>query len=167
MPDKPLWIDRLPEAIKGLTERTEPWVDRAALESLLGIGRRRAQQVLAGVPNQRIGASLLAGRLEVIAHLQRIAEGEAAHYEHRRRRRLWGRLAAAQPQVLVELPDSQVRRIETHDFAGLPEGVDLAPGIIAVRFRNPDEALEKLMALAMAIGRNRAAFEERVKLSDL
>jgi hypothetical protein len=43
-----------------------------------------------------------------------------------------------------------------------PEGVELAPGSITVRFREPDEALQKLMALALAIGQNRPAFEERV-----
>jgi len=64
----------------------------------------------------------------------------------------------------VEVPRSEVRRIERHDFAGLPEGVELAPGSITVRFRDPDEALRKLLALAMAIGQNRLAFEERVTL---
>lgn len=67
--------------------------------------------------------------------------------------------------MLVEIPDAAVRRVEVHDFEGLPEGVDLAPGSITVRFSTPDEALEKLLALAMAVSQNRAAFEERVAIS--
>ena len=46
MPDKPLWLDRLPEAIRELEENNEPWIHRPAIESLLGVGRRRAQQLL-------------------------------------------------------------------------------------------------------------------------
>lgn len=161
MPDKPLWLDRLPEAIQLLTGRSETWVDRAALESALGIGRRRAQQLLSQVPSMRVGASLVADRSDVIAHLKRLAAGPDAHYERRRRRKLWDRLGDA-PPLLVELPVSQVRRIESQDMDGLPDGVELAPGAITIRFRDPEEALQKLMALAMAIGRNRAAFEERV-----
>lgn len=168
VPDKPLWLERLPQVIDRLQERAEPWVDRATLESLLGVGRRRAQQLLAQVPSQRVGASVLAGRAEVIAHLKSIAAGQETYYEQRRRKRLWGSLEKVRqdwterPPVLVEVPQSQVRRIEVHDFDGLPEGVELSPGCITVRFHHPDEALQKLMALAMAVGQNRAAFEERV-----
>ena len=69
--------------------------------------------------------------------------------------------------MLVEVPQAQMRRIQQQDIDGLPEGVELSPGAITVRFRDPEEALQKLMALALAIGRNRDAFNERVKLYDL
>lgn len=167
LPDKPLWFDRLPEVIQRLTERREPWVDRAALEELLGIGRRRAQQLLSEMPHQRVGGSLVAGRGEAIAYLELLAAGESADYERQRRQRLWNRLETEQPPVLVEVPPAQMRRIQQQDIDGLPEGVELSPGAITVRFRDPEEALQKLMALALAIGRNRDAFNERVKLYDL
>jgi len=51
-----------------------------------------------------------------------------------------------------------------HDFDGLPEGVELGPGCITVRFSQPQEALQKLMALAMAISQNPQAFDERVSV---
>lgn len=56
---------------------------------------------------------------------------------------------------------------KVHDFEGLPDGVELAPGSITVCVSTPDEALEKLLALAMAVSQNRQAFEERVAISDL
>ena len=59
MPDKPLWLDRLPEALRQLENGTEPWIDRPALESLLGVGRRRAQQLLAPLGTRRVGARLV------------------------------------------------------------------------------------------------------------
>jgi len=170
MPAKPLWLGRLPQVIARLEERTEPWVDRATVEVLLGVGRRRAQQLLARIPCQRLGSSVVAARGEVIAHLHRIAAGDGKHYEQRRQQKLWGRLGSARlewahhPPVLVEVSQHEVRGIEVHDFDALPEGVELAPGSITIRFHSPDEALRKLMALAIAIGQNRAAFESRVAL---
>jgi hypothetical protein len=170
MPDKPLWLDRLPEAIRQLETASDPWVDRPTLETLLGIGRRRAQQLLSALAQRRVGTSLVAGRADVVAHLKRISAGEEAHYDSRRRKQLWTQLAEARrewirrPPILVEVPNAQVRRLELHDFDGLPDGVDLAPGSITVRFREPDEALQKLMALAMAISQNRQAFDERVAI---
>ncbi len=170
MPDKPLWLDRLPEALRQLEATPEPWIDRPALESLLGIGRRRAQQLLAPVSKRRVGTSVVAHRADLIAHLKRIAAGEEAYYERQRRKQLWGHLAEArlewsrQPPVLVEVSQSQIRQVELHDFDGLPDGVELAPGSITVRFQAPDEALQKLMALAMAISQNQQAFEDRVSI---
>jgi len=170
MPDKPLWLDRLSEAVRQLEAATDPWIDRPALETLLGIGRRRAQQLLAPIAQRRIGTSLVAVRTDVVAHLKRIAAGEGAYCDSRRRRKLWGQLAEArrewvrQPPVLVEVSNAQVQRVELHDLDGLPEGVELGPGSITVRFQEPDEALRKLMALAMAIGQNRQAFDERVAI---
>lgn len=170
MPDKPLWLDRLPHAIRQLETTAEPWVDRPALEALLGIGRRRAQQILAPIAQRRVGTSVVASRADLAAHLKKIAAGEEAYYERQRRKGLWEQLAQArsewvrQPPVLVEVSQSQIRRVELHDFDGLPEGVELAPGSITVRFHAPDEALQKLMALAMAISQNRQAFEDRVTI---
>jgi hypothetical protein len=173
MPDKPLWLTCVPDAIRELENDSEPWVDRTRLESLLRIGRRRAQQLLASVASRRIGTSLLAHRDDLIPLLTRMAGGEQGYYDERRRKQLWIELSQARRQwleqapVLVELPNAAVRRVEVHGFEGLPEGVDLAPGSITVRFSTPDEALEKLLTLAMAISQNRPAFEERVALSDV
>ena len=170
MPDKPLWLDRIPTAIRQLEGMAESWVDRPALESLLGVGRRRAQQILAPIAGRRVGTSLVAHRDDVIAHLQRLAGSEAAYYEERRRKQLWDHLREVrkewlhQPPVLVEVSEAQIRRLTVHDFDGLPEGVDLAPGSITVRFASPDEALQKLMALALAISHHRRAFDELVTL---
>jgi hypothetical protein len=170
MPDKPLWLDRLSEAIRELEENPEPWIHRPDIEALLGVGRRRAQQLLSPLASHRIGTSLAASRTDVLAHLKRLAAGEEAWYEERRRHQLWTQLDdvrrdwISQPPVLVEVSRDQIRRVQQHDFDGLPEGVELAPGSITVRFREPDEALQKLMALAMAISQNRLAFDERVAL---
>jgi hypothetical protein len=38
MPDKPLWLDRLPQAIATLEGSSLPWVDRRTIEDLLASG---------------------------------------------------------------------------------------------------------------------------------
>lgn len=170
MPNQPLWLHRVARAIEELESNPDPWVDRRVVETLLGVGRRRAQQLLAPLARRRIGTSIVADRDQIIHHLKKVAAGEQAHYEERRRKQLWDRIQQLrrqwieQPPVLVEISDTQIRQVEMHDFHGLPEGIELAPGSITIRFREADEALQKLMALAMAIGQNRQAFDERVAL---
>ncbi len=168
MPDKPLWLDRLPEAIRELEQDPDLWVDRPRVDRLLGVGRRRAHQLLAPLADHSIGTSLVARRGDVIAFFQRVAAGEEAWYEGRRRQRLWAELDrtrrawAEQPRLLVETSEEEIGRIARRDLEGLPEGIELAPGSITLRFATFDEALRQLMALSIAIGRNGRGFEERV-----
>lgn len=156
MPDKPTWYGRLEEVIAELSELPWPWVDRQTLQALLRVGPRRAQQILRPCEVRRIGANMVAAREELIEHLKLLASGDVAHYERRRRQKL--AQALAQPKVFVEAPVT----VLDQDFAGLPDGVSLAPGTISVTFTSPKEALEKLLALAMAIGNHFDEFERRV-----
>jgi hypothetical protein len=63
--------------------------------------------------------------------------------------------ALANPKVLVEAPATVLKQ----RFADLPDGVSVSPGAIAIRFSSPNQALERLLALAMAIGNNFGEFE--------
>ena len=161
MPDKPIWCARLEEIAKNLHDLPDVWVDRRALEQALGIGSRRAQQILAPCVTRQIGRNGLARREAILDHLRRLATGEKAHYERRRQRRLAEQLEKLRedllrrPRVLVEAPVTVLGQ----RFEGLPGGVTVAPGQITVRFETATEALEKLLALAMAIGNDRDRFE--------
>jgi hypothetical protein len=103
----------------------------------------------------------VAGRDEMIAHLKRLAAGDQAHYERRRRQKLalvldgLRRAALIQPKVLVEAPTTVLNQ----QFADLPDGVSIAPGAISISFSSPSEALQSLLALAMAIGNDFTEFE--------
>ena len=159
MPDKPTWCGRLPDIARRLRALPDPWVDRATLQDLLHIGRRRAQQLLSPCVVRQIGASGVADREAILAHLHRLAGGETVHYERQRRRRFSERLNALRREraagVWVPAPESVVnQRLEN-----LPAGVSIAPGRITVEFRTPAEALEKLLALGMAIGNDELLFE--------
>jgi hypothetical protein len=161
MPDKPTWYGRLEEIIRELDALPYPWVDRATLELILGVGRRRAQQILKPCVTHQVGSNGLADRPALIAHLRTLAAREEAYYEQQRRRRLAGTLAQLrqasleQPRVLVEAPVS----VMSQELANLPEGVELGAGYLTVRFASSQQALEKLLALALAIGNEIEAFE--------
>lgn len=167
MPDKPVWYDRLQEAEAQLAALPSPWVDRATLESVLGIRRRRAQQILQPLVRHSIGKNGLALKEEVIAYLRQLAEGDTATYERQRRNRLasliqtWYQQGREQPQVLVEAPDAVVNQ----ELDSLPEGVRLSPGRILIEsFTTPDEAKQKLLALIMAMGNDPEEFDRRITL---
>jgi len=108
-----------------------------------------------------VGTNGLADRDALIAHLRRLAEGDAGYYERRRRRNLAAVLGRLQqerlerPQLLVEAPV----QVLAQEFENLPAGVRLDRGRITVEFEEPRQALEKLLALAMAIGDDFERFE--------
>ena len=161
-----MWCGRLEEISRDLGKLADPWVDRSVLEQALGIGRRRAQQILAPCVTRQVGRSGLARREAVVEHLQRLAAREQQYYERVRQRRLAERLEAlrqarlTQPPVLVEAPTS----VQRQKLDGLPDGVAIGRGQITVSFHTATEALEKLLALAMAIGNDREQFERAVTI---
>lgn len=159
MPDKPTWCGHLDEVTRRLRELPDPWVDRATLQVLLGVGPRRAQQILAPCVGRQIGANGVADREALISHLGQLATGETSHFEHQRRRQfaeyMDGLYHARRKSVLVAAPTSIVNQ----ELTGLPHGISIAPGHISVSFESTTEALQKLLALAMAIRNDELLFE--------
>src|SRR4051812_18161608 len=153
MPSQPAWISRINAITEELRAVPRPFVDRATIEHLLRLGRRRAQQILAPCVSDRVGTNGLADRDTVIAHLRSIAEGGEGQFEIRRRRKVATLLEqlrmerSTEPHLLVEAPVQVVNQ----QIENLPAGVGIEPGRIAVEFEAPQEALEKLLALARAI----------------
>lgn len=166
MPDRPLWYGRLEEAIAELEALPFPWVDRATVERVLGVGRRRAQQILSVCGRRTIGASVVAERGELVERLRLLAAGEAAGWERQRRRRVARELARLdagwreQPRLLVDASP----RVTRQGLKDLPAGVEIGKGEVRVRFSGLTEALEKLLALTMAIGNDPGGFEEAAGL---
>src|SRR5437763_1076084 len=101
-----------------------------------------------------VGASGLASRDLLIDWLRCLAAGNDRVYELQRRRKVASVLEQLrqqklqQPELLVAAP----LQVLMQEFENLPPGVRLNPGLITVEFEDPPQALEKLLALAMAIG---------------
>jgi hypothetical protein len=161
VPAKPAWYSRINDVIQDLQVLPRDFVDRATVEFLLGVGRRRAQQIMASCITAHIGSNGLADRSMLIAHLRRLTEGDDGYYELQRRRKVATVLSQLQkerlerPQLLVEGPIG----VLTQEFKNLPAGVHLEHGRITLEFDTPQQALEKLLALAMAIGNDFDGFD--------
>jgi hypothetical protein len=160
VPAKPRWFSKINDIIRDLEALPRPFVDTATLEFLLGVGRRRAQQILTPCITAQVGSNGLADRDAVIALLRRLAAGDDVHYERQRRRKVAEILGELQsrPRLLVEAPVA----VASQEFENLPDGVLLSPGRITVSFDQPQQALEKLLALAMAISNDFDRFERSV-----
>ena len=165
MPPKPAWLNKINNIIIDLESLPRPFVDRPTVEFLLAVGPRRAQQIMAPCVSDHIGSSGLADRHALISHLRHLASGEDGVYELQRRRKVATLLAQLhqqrleQPRLLVEAP----LQVLSQEFANLPAGVRLEPGSITVEFEQPQQALEKLLALAMAISNDFDRFERLVR----
>ena len=161
MPAKPAWYSRINDIIREIESLPRPFVDRAAVEFLLGVGRRRAQQIMAPSITDRVGTNGLADRALLIARLRRLAKGDDGYYEVERQRKVaraidrLRRERIEQPRLLVEAPVAVVNQ----ELEYLPPGVRLEPGRVTVEFEEPREALEKFLALAMAISNDFESFE--------
>src|SRR3954468_19024051 len=127
MPAKPAWYSRINQIVRDLEELPRPFVDRATVEYVLGVGRRRAQQIMAPCIADRVGASGLADRDALARHLRQLSEGEDVFYERNRRRKVaeaLGKLqkeALERPKVLISAPIS----VEKQEIEGLPAGIQL------------------------------------------
>jgi hypothetical protein len=159
MPDKPTWCGQLDGITRHLRELSDPWVDRATLQELLGVGPRRAQQILAPCVSRQIGANGMANRETLIPHLERLAAGETSCYEQQRRRRLAAYLDGLYQERRTSVFVAAPAGIVNQQLEGLPQGVSISPGHIRISFASSTEALEKLLALAMAIRNDELLFE--------
>ena len=165
MPDKPTWYGAIPQALQALEALDTPWVDRSLIQSLLGVGRRRAQQLMQPIADHVIGRNLLVSREQLRRFLLDAAAGKPASQDRQRRRRLARQLNewARTPRLPVEAP----ARIAQQQLASLPSGIELTPGRISVHFATSREALEKLLALAMAISNDLDGFEAATGCTDV
>jgi len=155
MPAKPEWYSRLDQITASLEALPVPYIDRATVQTLLHVGPRRAQQILLPCASLKVGSSSVAEKSALIVRLRSIADD--GFFEAGRRRRVAEVLADAQkqPRVMIEAPADIVNQ----RFDALPAGVTIQPGRVTVEFETPQQALEKLLALAMAIGNDFEGWE--------
>ena len=165
MPSHPTWINKLADIRRAVRELPRPWVDRATVQTLLGVGRRRAQQILAPCVSEHVGPNGLAERDRFLRRLEEIAAGDEAQEEVERRQRVAHTIGQLRQERLQrpQLPVPAPVSIVNQEWSSLPPGVRLEPGRLTVEFAEPPEALEKLLALAMAISNDFEEFEQRTR----
>jgi hypothetical protein len=126
-------------------------VDRAIIEHLFGLRRRRAIELLHRLGGFQTGKTFLVDRHVLIENLRNLAAGEDFDRESRRKERLEGvidRLRRYQTAARVKLPvppDVYSRKLKD-----ISAGVTLEPGQLHITFSGAVDLLAKLFELAQA-----------------
>jgi hypothetical protein len=161
VPDQPSWIERVPEILATLeSSGALPFLDRPAVEVLFGLRRRQAIELLHRVGGYQVGKTFLAPREAVVHFLRDPQRWSASAAERGRFERVRSVLGAARQELdrrRIAIPArAEILRLE---LSGLPAGIRLEPGKLTVDFGTPAELLEKLFALAQAVGNDYETFE--------
>lgn len=129
-----------------------PVVDRATVELLFGVRRRRANQIIARMGGYEVGRTALVERERFLAGLEAIAAGDEFHYEERRRARVHEKLDEARRIVRAQKVRIQAAPSSTKPAGPpLPQGVSLHPGEIRIAFDSPETLLTRLFELSQSI----------------
>jgi hypothetical protein len=151
MPASPAWLLKIPEIVTMLEAFDVPVVDRAAMERLFGLRRRRAIELMHRLGGYQAGKTFLVDRRVLIGHLQHLAAGEDFEREHRRRERLDHAIdEVRRHQVAARVQIPVLPGVYSGKLADLSTGVALEPGHLHVEFSGAEDLLGKLFELAQA-----------------
>jgi hypothetical protein len=151
MPSKASWLLQIPEIVAQLEVCDIPVIDRAMVERLFGLRRRRAIELMHQFGGYQAGRTFLIDRRLLIRNLQQLTEGEDFQAERQRKKRLDETLdefRAFQSAARVKIP---VRADMTQQkMAGLSPAVGLEPGHLHIEFSGAEDLLSKLYELSQA-----------------
>ena len=160
MPAKAPWLLQIPEIVAQLEVFDVPVVDRAIVERVFGLRRRRAIELLHRFGGYQAGRTFLVERRVLIDQLRRLAEGEDFQRESRRKERLdhtLGELRRNHTGRCVKIPvqpDVWGRRL-----ADLSTEVELKPGHLHIQFSGTEDLLTKLYELAATASNDFEGFQ--------
>jgi len=146
---------QIPETVSQLETFDVPVVDRAIIEHLFSLRRRRAIELLHHFGGYQAGRTFLIDRRLLIAQLKRVAEGEDFQAENRRKERLVdsvGQLRRNLRAARVTIPVQQEAQLS--EGASLSEGVVLEPGHLHVSFQGTENLLAKLYQVSQAAAKD-------------
>jgi hypothetical protein len=162
MPDKPAWIEYVPEILETLeAPGAPPFLDRPAIELFFGVRRRQAIYLLRRFGGYKVGKAFLVPREAVIRFLRDPERWSAAVNEKGRFERVAVALGEARGELQQRrIPIPAKKETFEMEFAGLPPGIRLEPNQLIIEFQAPGELLEKLFALAQAFANDYQTFEQ-------
>jgi hypothetical protein len=161
MPAKPEWLLRLPEIRAELEHLDVAIVDRAGIERIFGVRRRRAIELMHQFGGYQTGRTFLLDRVRLLEVLQSLESREDYSVEKRRRERLRDVVEASREHLIltrVQIPVHAAAMRPSLDQ--LSPGVLLLPGTLTIEFQRPIQLLERLYWLAQAISHDFERFEE-------
>lgn len=134
-----------------------PVIDRATVERMFRVRRRRANQILARMGGYQVGRTGLVERQIFVSNLEAIAAGEDFHYEERRRVRVHEKLAEARRIAKAKRVKIQAPPVAPA-APSLPAGVSVSPGEIRIAFDTPETLLTRLFELSQTIANDYEEF---------
>lgn len=151
MPANSLWLLQIPCIVSQLESFNVPVVDRAVIERLFGLRRRRAIELMHRFGGYQAGRTFLIDRRLLIEQLRRVAEGEEFQRESRRKERL----ECAVDQLRRNQTALRVRivvppRVGRPSLADLSPAVVLEAGHLHIAFSGTEDLLGKLYELSQA-----------------
>ena len=160
MPAKPEWLLRLPEIRAELEHLGVPVVDRAGIERIFGLRRRRAIELMHQFGGYQAGRTFLLDRTRLLEALEAVESREDYSVEKRRRERLGDVVEASREHLISMRVRIPVRATAARaSLDRLAPGVLLLPGVLSIEFQRPIELLEKLYWLSQAIAHDFEKFE--------
>ena len=150
MPDKPKYLHRLTSILaEAKSPKPIPFFRRGDIEALFGLKRRQAINLMHRIGAVRVSSEIAVPQRDLISWLQEVAANPARAREIGRQERLIGRIVELKAEtaaraVKIVLPDPAA------PIDGLPTGVSLQPGLLAISFASEQELLERLFLLARA-----------------
>lgn len=161
MAAKPVWLLQLPRIREQVEALRMPVLDRACVERLFGVRRRRAIELMHVWGGYQAGRTFLIDRHSLLRTLEQLEAGGAYEWERVRRERLDGEIE----RLHKALPGRQVRinvSSEARDrvVADLPAGIQLRAGELRIAFRDAGELLRLLVELGQAMTNDYRRFEE-------
>jgi hypothetical protein len=164
VPAQPAWFHRLEEILSELRALSVSHLDRRAVEKLFGVRKRRARQLMAGLPGLQAGNAFAADRLALLARFERISVGEPFQREISRRSRLDADLESmrrhlAARRVRIAVPAARLC------LANLPAGVEFGPGELRITFQSAQNLAASLFALSQVMANDWPSFANAVETS--
>jgi hypothetical protein len=160
MPAKSQWLLHLSEIVEQLRVLDVPVVDRAVIERIFGVRRRRAVELMRDFGGYRAGNTILLDRLGLIDQLEAVRAGPDVIRERRRKERLSEKLDELhryRSAAAVRIP---VRVV----LAGtMPDGVAFEAGRLMVEYGSVEELLSRLYALSQAAAQDYDGFRQNVE----
>jgi hypothetical protein len=151
MPAKAPWLLQIPEIVALLETFDVPVVDRAIIERLFGLRRRRAIELLHRFGGYQAGRTFLVDRRLLIEYLRRLTDGEEFQRESQRKERLdhaVDQLRRHQAAARVKIPVQS--DVFSRKLTDLSPGVTLGAGHLHIAFSGTEDLLGKLFELSQA-----------------
>lgn len=161
MPRKTEWTHRIDSALDQLRAVSSPSVDRAAVERLLGVSPRQALRIMHRLTPHAAGKSLVIPRQDLIRQLEELRDGGPIQGERQRLERLTAELEkvrrhTAAHHIAVPAPVCPV------EWRTLPDGIQLEPGRLEIRFETGAQLLGLLLELAQAVAGDLEQFQAAI-----